>query len=502
MGFTIATHNGSVVARDHNIRNKKIVSKESHIDPNGIHETWIDERPKQAYERLFGKAVAAYNQKQTREDRKITNYYNDICKDSKKHPVYEMIVGIGNHDNRIDDATGKQIMREFVDTWAERNPNLALIGAYYHADEEGVPHVHCDYVPVAHGYSRGMETQTGLVKALGEMGFYKKGKATAQIQWEQRENNTLETLCKARGLEIDHPREENIKHLNTDAYKASQRLTEATMQADRLENRIESLNNQQKQLSEECRNMESQLEELGGKVRNAQEIRSQQTKTVPFMKDKIIIGHKDYADLVVSATANEDIEQAKKECERRNAYLDDRELEIHKRDNSSQKIIEKAKKAQDDAERYRENWTQKTNNLNLTLQQIIYNSLHTYMQDLDKKHKDAKEQIKDKFLKMVCIRDKDGQKRTLYDCAMKEIDNREKELIREELDDYRANHLSHNAAAINKALRLAESLEQESNEEDYSMSMQEVEQSLADYSRGSYSSFINEHELGDDDYEL
>ena len=34
MGVTISTHNGSAVAREHNIRNPKVVSKEAHIKPN------------------------------------------------------------------------------------------------------------------------------------------------------------------------------------------------------------------------------------------------------------------------------------------------------------------------------------------------------------------------------------------------------------------------------------------------------------------------------------
>ena len=33
MGVTISTHNGSAVAREHNIRNPKVVSKEAHIKP-------------------------------------------------------------------------------------------------------------------------------------------------------------------------------------------------------------------------------------------------------------------------------------------------------------------------------------------------------------------------------------------------------------------------------------------------------------------------------------
>ena len=39
MGVTISTHNGSAVAREHNIRNPKVVSKEAHINPNVYFDT-------------------------------------------------------------------------------------------------------------------------------------------------------------------------------------------------------------------------------------------------------------------------------------------------------------------------------------------------------------------------------------------------------------------------------------------------------------------------------
>ena len=55
--------------------------------------------------------------------------------------------------------TGYSVLRAFYDGWKERNPRLELIGAYYHADEDGVPHVHIDYIPVATGYVNGMSTQ-------------------------------------------------------------------------------------------------------------------------------------------------------------------------------------------------------------------------------------------------------------------------------------------------------------------------------------------------------
>lgn len=232
MGVTISTHNGSSVAREHNIRNPKVICKEPHIEPNGIHETWIDEPIREAYDRLFGAAVDEYNSKQARPERRIKNYYNDVCKDSKKHPVYEMIIGIygKNEDGSLicSAEQGKEIMRKFVDDWKKRNPNLEIIGAYYHADEPDgeAPHVHIDYIPVAHGYRKGLETQTGLVKALGEQGLEKKGKATAQIQWEKRENDYLTQLCEAVGLTVDHPKIEGRKHLETEELKLNKRVKE------------------------------------------------------------------------------------------------------------------------------------------------------------------------------------------------------------------------------------------------------------------------------------
>lgn len=239
MPVTISTHNGTAVAREHNIRNEKVVSKENHIDPNGIHETWIDEPIRQAYERLFGESVRNYNNKQTRADRKIDSYYNTICKDKKKHPVYEMIIGVygKSEDGSLicSAEQGKAIMQKFVEDWSRRNPNLELIGAYYHADEDGEPHVHLDYVPVAHGYVKGMETQTGLVKALGEQGFEKNGRATAQIQWEKRENDYLTSLCEDVGLTVIHPQIEGRKHIETQVFKLQKRIEELQEEVIKLQ---------------------------------------------------------------------------------------------------------------------------------------------------------------------------------------------------------------------------------------------------------------------------
>lgn len=227
MRATISTHNGSTAHRDHNIRNRNVTRHEEHIDAERPHEIWLDEKPQEAYQRIFGEALQKYNDSQTREDRKINDYYKHICKDSKKHPVYEMIVGVyPEKGQRINEPIQREILKKFVDEWKERNPNLLVCGAYYHADEQGEPHVHIDYIPVAHNYAKGMEVQNGLVKALGEQGFEKRGKETAQIQWERRENKALEEICKEYGIEVIRPNR-GLEHLTTDEYKQAKTSLEA-----------------------------------------------------------------------------------------------------------------------------------------------------------------------------------------------------------------------------------------------------------------------------------
>lgn len=261
MNVTITTHNRPIAHRAHNIRSEKVVAKEPHINPAGHFEIWHDEEPRDAYKRIFGKYVEEYNERQQREDRKIKDYYRKICKDKKKNAVYEMIIGVYPKNEEINRDMQKDILKEFVETWQKRNPNLELIGAYYHADEQGEPHVHIDYVPVAHGYTRGMRVQNGVVKALKEMGFEKNGKETAQIAWERRENKVLEDICIGFGLNIVHPREHR-KHLDTATYKAQQRLLTANQELNAVKQNIRKNKQEGQEVLKACREAKDYHDEL------------------------------------------------------------------------------------------------------------------------------------------------------------------------------------------------------------------------------------------------
>ena len=220
MPYTIATHVGTKIARQHNIRDKRITDKEAHIDPNGKHEVWFNCNltEKEAYHKLFDSAVDEYNSRQKRNDRKISDYYEKIKSDKQKHTAYEMIVSIGNMDERIPEELSYEILTEYVEGWKEKNPNMYMFGCYYHADEQGVPHVHIDYIPVGTNYTRGMKKQVSSSKALEEMGFVTDTfKGTAQVKWIHSENERLETICNNHGVEIYHP-QTGKEHLEKDLY--------------------------------------------------------------------------------------------------------------------------------------------------------------------------------------------------------------------------------------------------------------------------------------------
>lgn len=185
--------------RDHNNRVPESIRGKDHIDPLGVHESWIDEAAKDAYERIFGESTRRYNARQTRKDRQYRSYMTELKRDGRGQKlVHEMVVQIGNIYNAPDTETGHQIFREFVDGWPERNPNLALIGAYYHADEQ-TPHVHMDFIPIAHGYKRGQDILAGFFKALREQGVLASEGNSRKTQWVQNESQALEDICPDMG---------------------------------------------------------------------------------------------------------------------------------------------------------------------------------------------------------------------------------------------------------------------------------------------------------------
>lgn len=339
MGYTLSVQNGSQCNRSHNIRSKKTVSKESHIDPEGNYEIWHDEKVRDAYERLFGIPMENYNRSQPRQDRQIKSYYNQVEKSPKQHTAYELIVTVGNRDSKPNDEIGRQILKKFCDTWKERNPSLELVGAYYHADEKdpetgqpSAPHVHIDYIPVASGYKTGMETRTGLNRAFRTLGFEKKGKLTPQMQWQERERRTLEDICQEFGVEYEPEKKSARRHFSKETYIAHQKLREKQKEVDQKQREAEGLDRtideKNGQLAVITRELQRQQEEKEKKQRQLEKMEAlaaayNEAQNVPVRK-ALFSG--DRADISVEAVKSLQTANVRLKSENRGLMEENRAL--------------------------------------------------------------------------------------------------------------------------------------------------------------------------------
>jgi hypothetical protein len=200
----------------HNRRDYEKIGREvpDNIDKNLTREniTLVDKDIREAYQEIFGEALAQYNDKQKRADRRIENYYEHIAKSKNGEKLfYEDVLQWGKKEDFENPQTrkmAKEALVRYASTFEQRNPNLRLIGAYIHMDEAS-PHLHLDYVPVAHGYSRGLSTRNSLDKAMKEMGFVpekESRKNNATKLWKENERAYFGELCRSMGLEVEAER--------------------------------------------------------------------------------------------------------------------------------------------------------------------------------------------------------------------------------------------------------------------------------------------------------
>ena len=198
-----------------NHNNREFTAKNVDASRTSMNVVYVQIPIEKAYEEIFGQAVAEYNAKKNRSDRKIGNYLSKIKQSKNNEKVfYETVVQIGKRDdtgildedgNITEDAKlAKEVLDEYARTFQERNPNLILFNAVLHMDE-ATPHLHLDYIPVAHGYKTGLKTRNSLSKGLQEMGIAPAiGKNdTETMHWQKRERDHIAELCKARGIETE-----------------------------------------------------------------------------------------------------------------------------------------------------------------------------------------------------------------------------------------------------------------------------------------------------------
>ena len=203
----------------------------TNIDPERSHLNieYFNQNIKDVYHELFDEALARYNEKQTRNDRWIDDYYEKILSGKQEKPFYEIIVQIGDKDNMgaktEDGQLAGKILDEYMKGFQKRTPTLKVFSAYLHMDE-ATPHLHIDFIPYVTGSKRGLETRVSLKKALEALGF--KGgtrSETERNQWVAAEKERLAEIMLQHGIEWEK-KGTHEKHLSVLDFEKKERAKE------------------------------------------------------------------------------------------------------------------------------------------------------------------------------------------------------------------------------------------------------------------------------------
>ncbi len=211
---------------------------------------------KQVYLDEFEQARIEYNQKQTREDRKIGDYFKKVC-ESQNDIACEIIIELGDMD--FWSAKDERYRFKMVDVYNEQIkdllkivPDFKIANATIHFDEVS-PHMHIVGVPVSYDCKRGMKKQ--VVKSK----LFTKTTLT-QIQDKMRNaciksfNKFYDMNCKLKEKQKGRNQDINVKDMGN--------YRDIKKQLKQKEQKLEKANNQTKKLDNTSKDIDKILGSL------------------------------------------------------------------------------------------------------------------------------------------------------------------------------------------------------------------------------------------------
>ena len=221
------------------------------------------------YHELFDNALARYNEKQTRKDRVIDDYYEKIRTGKQEKLFEELIIQIGNKDDMNASSENGQLARQMLDeymqSFQQRNPTLRVFSAHLHMDE-ATPHLHIDFIPFTIGSKRGLETRVSLKKALEALGFTGGTKSHTELnQWIEAEKQALASIMARHDIEWEQ-KGTHEEHLSVLDYKKQERSKEVAA----LETQIGALQEQTAAAETTLSEKQEQLDDIAPILKNTE----------------------------------------------------------------------------------------------------------------------------------------------------------------------------------------------------------------------------------------
>ena len=221
------------------------------------------------YHELFDDALARYNEKQTRKDRVIDDYYEKIRTGKQEKLFEELIIQIGNKDDMNASSENGQLARQMLDeymqSFQQRNPTLRVFSAHLHMDE-ATPHLHIDFIPFTTGSKRGLETRVSLKKSLEALGFTGGTKSHTELnRWIESEKQALASIMARHDIEWEQ-KGTHEEHLSVLDYKKQERSKEVAA----LETQIGALQEQTATAETMLSERREQLDDIAPILKNTE----------------------------------------------------------------------------------------------------------------------------------------------------------------------------------------------------------------------------------------
>ena len=209
---------------------------------------------KELYLDLFDEARLEYNNKQTRDDRKIDNYFNKIANDTKHDLACEIVIELGNMEYWDEKSLEykyqmTQVFEQQLEDIQEIVPDFYIANATIHFDEHS-PHMHIVGVPVKEN------CKTGLSKQVGKTSIFTK-ESLVVIQDKMRER-CIDEFNIAYGM--DSKLKEKQKGKNRDITSYERKLFNERVKG--LKQEISSLESEVSNLEDNKQNINKQITEL------------------------------------------------------------------------------------------------------------------------------------------------------------------------------------------------------------------------------------------------
>ena len=271
------TPSGTTSKNNNDIQNVKQLGKVNHhnlrqYDNNGeLIKTIkgsndIVKDVKNLYLDLFYKARLEYNNKQTRDDRKIDNYFNKISADTKHDLACEIVIELGDMFYWDDKSLEykyqmTQVFEQQLEDIQEIVPDFYIANDTIHFDENS-PHMHIVGVLVKEYCKTGMERQVGKTSI-----FTKESLVVIQDKMRERCINEFNIVY---GLDSKLKEKEKGKNRDITSYERKlfnervkglkQEISNFENVVSDLEDNKESINKQITKLNKDKDNIKDEID--------------------------------------------------------------------------------------------------------------------------------------------------------------------------------------------------------------------------------------------------